>query len=63
VKYHGRKRKTRISGIEEVDIVLTTYHTLVTDFGEKSSPLHEINWFRVVLDEGNQMQTPLLRYD
>lgn len=39
--------------IEEVDIVLTTYHTLVADFGEKSSPLHEVDWFRIVLDEGN----------
>jgi SNF2 family DNA or RNA helicase len=53
MKYHGQRRKTLVSLIEEVDIVLTTYHTLVADFGEKSSPLHEVDWFRVVLDEGN----------
>jgi len=53
MKYHGQKRKTLVSSIEEVDIVLTTYHTLVADFGEKPSHLHEIDWFRVVLDEGS----------
>jgi SWI/SNF-related matrix-associated actin-dependent regulator of chromatin subfamily A3 len=55
MKYHGQKRKTLASMIEEADIVLTTYHTLVADFGEKSSPLHEVNFFRVVLDEGNRI--------
>jgi SWI/SNF-related matrix-associated actin-dependent regulator of chromatin subfamily A3 len=40
--------------IEDSDIVLTTYHTLAADFTAKKSPLHEIGWFRVVLDEGRQ---------
>lgn len=55
VKYHGQKRKDLVPMMEETDIVLTTYHTLVADFGEKSSPLHEIEWFRVVLDEGKRI--------
>jgi len=57
VKYHGQRRRTLASAIEEADIVITTYHTLVADFkeiGDKSSPLHEVEWFRVVLDEGKQ---------
>jgi len=35
------------------DVVLTTYNTLAVDYAKKSSPLHKIFWYRVVLDEGN----------
>jgi hypothetical protein len=41
-----------ISAIDNVDIVLTTYHTLVADHNEKMSPLYDVVWYRVVLDEG-----------
>jgi SNF2 family DNA or RNA helicase len=51
LKYHGQKRRELFSSCEEFDIVLTTYHTLVSDFKERSG-LHELEWFRVVLDEG-----------
>jgi len=40
------------STIDNVDIVLTTYHTLVADHNEKKSPLYDVVWYRVVLDEG-----------
>jgi SNF2 family DNA or RNA helicase len=52
LKYHGSGRKAFEPMIEEADIVLTTYHTLVVDYDKKSKPLHNIEWFRVVLDEG-----------
>jgi len=34
------------------DIVLTTYSTLVADFSNGPGVLHQMQWFRVVLDEG-----------
>ncbi|PMD49328.1 uncharacterized protein K444DRAFT_622885 [Hyaloscypha bicolor E] len=51
LRYHGPKRKTL--QLEDADIVLTTYHTIVSDFGDKSSPLHAMEWYRVVLDEAH----------
>ncbi|OCL04222.1 hypothetical protein AOQ84DRAFT_346502 [Glonium stellatum] len=53
VKYHGQKRETQIDVIEDSDIVITTYHTLAADVAAKNSPLNEIAWFRVVLDEAH----------
>lgn len=46
-----------MSDIEHCDIVITTYNTLAREHGIKNnggtqSPLHEIEWYRVVLDEG-----------
>jgi SWI/SNF-related matrix-associated actin-dependent regulator of chromatin subfamily A3 len=35
------------------DIVLTTYHTLAAEFSAKKSPIHNIMWFRIVLDEAH----------
>ena len=52
IKYHGQGRKDVVSAIGNVDIVLTTYHTLVADHNEKRSPLYDVVWHRVVLDEG-----------
>ncbi|KAH7333142.1 putative helicase [Rhexocercosporidium sp. MPI-PUGE-AT-0058] len=54
VKYHGAKRRGKaLPHIGDADIVLTTYNTLVAEFGGKSSPLHKLYWYRVVLDEGH----------
>lgn len=52
IKYHGQGRKDMVSAIGNVNIVLTTYHTLVADHNEKKSPLYDVVWYRVVLDEG-----------
>ena len=36
----------------EADIVITTYHTLASDFARAKHELREIEWYRLVLDEG-----------
>src|SRR5271163_2121566 len=63
--YHGKKRETEPAILANADIVLTTYHTLAADFAAKRSPIHEIAWYRIVLDEGRQtchsINTPLRR--
>lgn len=52
IKYHGPNREKDIDIIKGSDIVVTTYNTLSAEFEKKSSILHKIGWYRVVLDEG-----------
>ncbi|KAL5335300.1 SNF2 family N-terminal domain-containing protein [Aspergillus crustosus] len=59
--YHGRSRKEAIEKVEENDIVITTYNTLAKEhvpklFGRGKSPLHDIEWYRVVLDEAHMIR-------
>ncbi|CAG8972651.1 hypothetical protein HYALB_00011390 [Hymenoscyphus albidus] len=61
LKYHGRDRKSLLSKMDEADIVLTTYHTIVWETEKRSSsgknrkpnPMQSIEWFRIVLDEAH----------
>jgi hypothetical protein len=54
VKYHGPGRPKSLNAIQDSDIVVTTYNTLTVEYQTKSehSLLHQIGWYRVVLDEG-----------
>lgn len=36
----------------DADLVITTYHTLASDFANRRDPLNDIEWYRLVLDEG-----------
>ncbi|KAL4871331.1 hypothetical protein BDV12DRAFT_164112 [Aspergillus spectabilis] len=59
--YHGRSRKEGMKEIEQYDIVITTYNTLAREhvpklFGRGKSPLHELEWYRVVLDEAHMIR-------
>ncbi|XP_058603407.1 helicase-like transcription factor isoform X2 [Onychostoma macrolepis] len=57
--YYGADRKRSVKLLSEQDVVLTTYNVLSSDFGNKaSSPLHKVNWLRVVLDEGHVIRNP-----
>ena len=54
IKYHGKTRIKDSTNLRDSDIILTTYHTLTEEFKRNSSPLHDITWFRIVLDEGKE---------
>lgn len=49
--YHGSSTNLRNIKLSEVDIVLTTYETVSSDFNKRGA-LQETSWFRIVLDEG-----------
>lgn len=50
--YHGDRTKDK-KQLLKFDIVLTTYSTLSTEFGDQNSPITEIEWYRVILDEAH----------
>ncbi|XP_069008745.1 helicase-like transcription factor isoform X1 [Embiotoca jacksoni] len=55
--YYGAERNRSKKFLSSQDVVITTYNVLSTDFGNKS-PLHGIDWLRVVLDEGHIIRNP-----
>ncbi|KAG7284182.1 hypothetical protein NEMBOFW57_010545 [Staphylotrichum longicolle] len=50
-EFHGKNRPTSVSDLKGFDIVLTTYATLSAEH-KKQGVLHQVDWYRVVLDEG-----------
>ncbi|OHE92071.1 SNF2 family domain-containing protein [Colletotrichum orchidophilum] len=58
VKYHGPNREKDIDKIKGSDVVVTTYNTLSAEFEKKSSILHKIGWYRIVLDEAHIIRRP-----
>uniref|UniRef100_A0A803SZ48 Helicase like transcription factor n=1 Tax=Anolis carolinensis TaxID=28377 RepID=A0A803SZ48_ANOCA len=57
--YYGSERSKDPGVLSSQDIVLTTYSVLASDYGTRSnSPLHNLKWLRVVLDEGHTIRNP-----
>lgn len=50
--YHG-ERTREPKELMEYDLVLTTFKILASEFGIPNSPLQEIEWLRVIIDEAH----------
>ncbi len=50
-RFHGKNRPKYPSDLMGFDLVLTTYSTLSAEL-KSGGVLHQIDWYRVVLDEG-----------
>lgn len=51
-RFHGSGKNVDRYQLLMNDIVLTTYGTLATAHKRRDSMLHQVLWYRVVLDEG-----------
>lgn len=51
-KYHGIGKEIDINSMVGYDVVVSTYATIASDVTKRQSPLQQITWFRIVLDEG-----------
>ncbi|KAI8949691.1 hypothetical protein F4801DRAFT_580228 [Xylaria longipes] len=57
-KYHGAGREKDLEVLSDSDLIVTTYQTLRSEFANKKSQLHKIEWYRIVLDEAHVIRRP-----
>ncbi|KAI0441189.1 hypothetical protein F4803DRAFT_552380 [Xylaria telfairii] len=57
-KYHGAGRQKDLEVLSDSDLIVTTYQTLRSEFANKKSHLHKIEWYRIVLDEAHVIRRP-----
>lgn len=56
--YHGADRIRDPKLLGEFDIVLTTYNILATEGAYEFTPLQQVDWLRVILDEAHLVKNP-----
>lgn len=58
--HHGPSRTKRFQDLAKYDVVITTYHILVSEHGHSSDTLKAgcfgIHWYRVILDEAHSIK-------
>jgi SWI/SNF-related matrix-associated actin-dependent regulator of chromatin subfamily A3 len=52
IKYHGQNRERDTVVLCNADIIITTYHTLAAECASSRNLINDIEWYRLVLDEG-----------
>ena len=50
--YHGPTRARHFSAVQCADLVITTYGTVTSDAQKRRNVLSSVQWFRIILDEG-----------
>uniref|UniRef100_A0A804QEN6 SWI/SNF-related matrix-associated actin-dependent regulator of chromatin subfamily A member 3-like 1 n=1 Tax=Zea mays TaxID=4577 RepID=A0A804QEN6_MAIZE len=58
--YHGERTRDK-KELLKYDLVLTTYSILGTEFEQEDSPVKDIEWFRVILDEAHVIKNSAAR--
>jgi SWI/SNF-related matrix-associated actin-dependent regulator of chromatin subfamily A3 len=51
-KYHRQMKDIQLLDLLQYDVVLTTYGTLATGSSRSKSVLQQVDWYRIILDEG-----------
>jgi SNF2 family DNA or RNA helicase len=58
--HHGPQRAKNFKDLKKYDVVITTYHTLVSEHGSSGGELKVgcfgLNWYRVILDEAHSIK-------
>lgn len=54
--FHGPKRTDDAEELLDYDVVVTSYETLRSENNKASSPMFEVKWHRVVLDEAHTIK-------
>ncbi|KAJ1292131.1 hypothetical protein BS78_02G369000 [Paspalum vaginatum] len=58
--YHGERTRDK-EELLKYDVILTTYSILGTEFEQEGSPVKDIEWFRVILDEAHVIKNSAAR--